>query len=638
MKLTLIKTNKKNRMTVKTVAAEECLTSLQDERYALEVSNLRDFVSYADNDMTYQNLYRLPFVCPSATMKLDDSGSLVMTHFNGLLTLTVTGLRDSEEAVRMKQLVAVMPSTSMACMGSSGRTLKVVVAVSRPDGMLPQDEADAERLCRQAFPIVASIYGALVRTLPLGDVPTVVPACRRGDGSMLHTGFRMTSDSKPFHRPDATPLSIPDGVGEGVAADPVTADLHDAANTVLPAVADEQPAGSTVGQETRGLIALLEQRYAFRMNTVMGYVEYRSKANWYRGWQPVDERMQNSMAMEARLAGLNVWDKDVVRFLRSAMVRQYNPVWEYLWDLHGKWDGKDYIGQLAKTVPTSNRHWPRWFRTWFLGMVAQWVGKNCRYGNSIAPLLISRQGYNKSTFCKSLLPPDLQWGYNDSLVLSEKKAVLQAMSQFLLVNLDEFNQISPKVQEGFLKNLIQLASVKVKPPYGKHVEDFPRLASFIATANVTDILADPSGNRRFIGIELTGPIDVSRPINYPQLYAQALALLEQGEPYWLDAEQTRMVMESNRQFQLRSPEELYFSECFAPADSEADGQWITATYIFDRIRRKAGSSLRTGNLQKFGRVLSNIEGLQNRRTKRGTEYLVQSLEDNENRSEDPANR
>ena len=213
-------------------------------------------------------------------------------------------------------------------------------------------------------------------------------------------------------------------------------------------------------------------------------------------------------------------------------------------------------------------------------MVAQWMGKNYRYGNSIAPLLISRQGYNKSTFCKSLIPKELQWGYNDNLVLSEKKSVLQAMSQFLLINLDEFNQISPKVQEGFLKNIIQLASVKVKRPYGKHVEEFPRLASFIATANVSDLLADPTGNRRFIGIELTGPIDVSYRINYQQLYAQAIALLDRGESYWMDEEQTRLVMESNRQFQMRTPEEIYFHDLFTIPKGDEEGQWMSTSDIF----------------------------------------------------------
>ena len=64
---------------------------------------------------------------------------------------------------------------------------------------------------------------------------------------------------------------------------------------------------------------------------------------------------------------------------------------------------------------------------------------------------------------------------------------------------------------------------------------------------MTDILSDPTGSRRFIGIELTGPIDVSQPINYDQLYAQAVALIDQNEPYWMDDKQTMEVMESNRQ-------------------------------------------------------------------------------------------
>lgn len=64
--------------------------------------------------------------------------------------------------------------------------------------------------------------------------------------------------------------------------------------------------------------------------------------------------------------------------------------------------------------------------------------------------------------------------------------------------------------------------MKIKRPFGRHVEDFPRRASFIATTNQADVLADPSGSRRFLSVELTGPIDVSTPPNYEQLYAQAL--------------------------------------------------------------------------------------------------------------------
>ena len=60
--------------------------------------------------------------------------------------------------------------------------------------------------------------------------------------------------------------------------------------------------------------------------------------------------------------------------------------------------------------------------------------------------------------------------------------------------LDEIQQTIPDFrapEEG--KSL-----AKAKPTRtGSHVMEFPRLASFIATSNMKDILSDPSGNRRF---------------------------------------------------------------------------------------------------------------------------------------------
>ena len=607
MKTTLIRTTKTNKYFAKRQVLDEVVKHISRGLYAKEVDELHKFLHYAETSSRFHLMHRLPIVYPSAEMKIDESGNRVMQHFNGLLTLSVGKLHDREEADAVKCVANMLPSTVAAVTGSSGKTVKIIVAVSRPDGILPQTEDEAEAFCQQAYPILCHFYDVALRMVSNGDTLTIGPAIRPDETSLLYTGFRMTWDKEVSYRPEAMPIIIPTGI------------MADEAPKLT---STEETDKKTVGYETRQLIQLLGESYVFRTNTVMGYVEYRSKKRWNHGWKPVDERMQNSLAMEARTKGLNVWDKDINRYLKSNYIPTYDPIEEYLWQLRGKWDGKDHIGQLARTVPTNNKNWPKWFQTWFLGMVAQWLGKNRRYGNAIAPLLISKQGYNKSTFCKSLIPPELQWGYNDNLMLSEKKSVLQAMSQFLLINLDEFNQISPKVQEGFLKNLIQLASVKVKRPYGKHVEDFPRLASFIATANVNDILADPTGNRRFIGIELTGPIDVKQRINYPQLYAQAVALLDQREPYWLDEEQTRLVMESNRQFQLRSPEEMYFYECFDIADNEQEGQWMTTAAILHRLKQHAGAAIHGDKIRTFGRILANIDGLPSRRTRFGSEYLV----------------
>ena len=612
MKTTFIRINKKNKRHVKLLTLKETLQTIGGDDYLEEIDQLRVFcrmsIQYAD----YRYMHRLPIVFPSAEMKADKEGNLTMQRFNGLLTLSIGSIASEKEADSVKQMVAMLPTTVMAVRGSSDRTVKVVVRVSRPDGTLPSTEDEAVRLCRQAYPLVSQLYEVVVRRAKTMNTLAVGPARRHDFSGELLAGFRITRDPSPYTNANASALLVPEDLTVETTYQPSTTDGD----------AQPEPSDDKVSKETRQLIELLDRNYAFRRNRVMGYVEYHSKTKDYDLWQPVDERVQNTLAVEARLAGLNVWDKDINRYVKSNMIRPYDPIDDYLWEVRDKWDGRDHIGLLAATVPTANKHWPQWFRTWFLGMVAQWLGRNPRYGNAMAPLLISRQGYNKSTFCRMLLPPELQWGYNDNLVLSEKKAVLQAMSQFLLINLDEFNQISPKVQEGFLKNLIQLASVKVKPPYGKHVEDFPRLASFIATANMTDILADPSGNRRFIGIELTGPIDVNHRINYRQLYAQAITLINQGEPYWLDDQQTKLVMESNRQFQLRSPEEVFFHECFRPATNEDEGQWMTTAAILYQVKHYAGSAVRGDNVRSFGRFLANMPELRSRHSRNGTEYLV----------------
>lgn len=258
------------------------------------------------------------------------------------------------------------------------------------------------------------------------------------------------------------------------------------------------------------MISFLTMRYAFRYNTVLSCTEYRPVALPADSFTPLDPRMLRRIILEVQREGIEVSPNDIRNYIESDYVRQFDPVGDYLASCEGAWDGHDHIGDLARTVPTDAPLWHKWFKTWLLAMVSQWQNQPSRlYGNSVAPLLISPQGYHKSTFCRRLLPDVLKWGYTDSLTLSDRRQVMLAMSQLLLINLDEFNQISPRVQQGFLKNVIQLPSIKAKRPYGTHLEELPRKASFIATSNMTDILSDPSGNRRFIGIELTAPIDTS---------------------------------------------------------------------------------------------------------------------------------
>lgn len=611
MKITIRHTDNKNKMVMSHCSIDRLLSRMTTDDSRRTVMRFREVAPYRDRKIhNYDDMPQWRHVYPGAELKRDDNDNMVMKCCNGIITLQFGDVTDRDAIEKVKRAVAFVPSTMAAFQGADGMSVVVLVRYAGADGKLPSAEEEADRQYRIAHQRILPIYRAVV------NVPL------RGGEPSLFDSFLMTVDSEPYYNPDAVALRIDDSSGVQPISSPVSlGDIEDE-----PRADDneeEQKEDNGVRVNIVRMMRLLRSRYDFRYNVVMKYVEYQSKEKPWYGYMPVEPRVQKRMTLEVQLADIRVSIKDVRNFLESDYIQNYDPISDFLQECNGKWDGKDHIRELARTVPTSNPHWEDWFYTWFLAMVSQWQGTTFRqYGNSVAPLLISRQGYNKSTFCRRLLPPELQWGYNDNLILSEKRQVYQAMSQFLLVNLDEFNQISPTVQQGFLKNLIQLPTLKIKRPYGSHVEEFPRLASFIATSNLTDILADPSGNRRFIGIELTGPIDVSVRPNYRQLYAQALAALRDGEKSYFDSEQVRLIMHSNCVFEVMSPTDQYFNIYYEIVDDENEGEWLTAAEIFDFLKKTVGSSLKVNSLMGFGRRLANMADIRRKRFASGMKYLV----------------
>ena len=628
MKVTIVHTNNKKQLLVSTKTMEKLMERFAKDDSKLTITHFRESVPYLSNNYEgYKDLPKWMHIYPAAEFAKDDNNNLKMKAFNGILLLKFGNITDVDGAEGVKRSVAILPSTLAAITGADGKTVIVLIKFQGEKDSLPTSEADAEHLYRIAYQQFFPVYQAIVKASILvdGPKPSIEAGSTLSQEPSIHNSFMMTLDAEPYFNSKAVAMKIDSharslnltpntGNNQQMIADSGTAEAKND---------NKKEDKNSVRSNIVSMMKLLESRYDFRYNTVMKYVEYLPKDKGWYGYRPVEPRVQKRMTLEVQLADIRVSIKDVRNFLESDYIKNYNPIEEYLFQCYDKWDGKDHIRALARTVPTANPHWADWFYTWFLGMVDQWRGYSHRqYGNSVAPLLISKQGYNKSTFCRRLLPPELQWGYSDNLILSEKRQVYQAMAQFMVINLDEFNQISPQVQQGFLKNLIQLPTLKYKPPYGSHVMEFPRLASFIATSNMKDILSDPSGNRRFIGVELTGPIDVSVRPNYQQLFAQALSALNNGEKSYFDAQQVKLIMKSNSQFEIIQPIDQYFLLYFELVEDEKEGEYLTAAEIFDYLKKQIGSSLKVNSLMGFGRKLANMSELKHKRFADGMKYLV----------------
>lgn len=363
----------------------------------------------------------------------------------------------------------------------------------------------------------------------------------------------------------------------------------------------------------------MSRRYEFRRNKLRGDMEYREQCSFCFRFRLVTDEVINTISIEAQKEGIELWDRDVKRFIFSTATPSYDPLDTYLGNLPA-WDGKDRIRSLADSLAVENGMWRDRFYIWFLGVVAQWRQMDRMHANSVVPLIVGPQGCGKSTWCRSLLPPELREYYAESLDFSSRREAEMALGRFALINLDEFDSISSR-QQAFLKHLLQKPEVKIRQPYGQSIHSRQRYGSFMATCNNLDLLADPTGSRRFLCIELNGQIDNSRTICYEQLYAQALDALKRGERYWFTHEEEIAIMQDNRRFQQCPAEEQLLLQYYRKAESGEEGLWLSATEMLLDMQKRSGVHLSRTNMNTFARVLIKNE-IAKRHTMRGNLWHV----------------
>ena len=282
-------------------------------------------------------------------------------------------------------------------------------------------------------------------------------------------------------------------------------------------------------------------------------------------WQQLTDRAFRRMAIEQMEQVGVAWSIDVELYLRSSLIPDYSPVLDYLGNC-GTWDGQtDHIRNLARRVPTSFERWPDYFHSWVLAMVAQWLNLSSEFGNAVVPMLIGAQGTHKSTFCRLLLPPCLREYYIDDIKLDNAEQVERMLSRMLLVNIDEYNAKTDR-EQAKIKRILTEKDVQVRRMRSEQYVMTQRMASFIATTNERQPLNDPTGSRRYLCVEVTGLIDTDTPINYQQLYAQALWELDHQQPYYFTKEEETAIEQHNRQYQNLSTTEILLATYFEPAE------------------------------------------------------------------------
>ena len=368
--------------------------------------------------------------------------------------------------------------------------------------------------------------------------------------------------------------------------------------------------------------AFLTSRYRFRFNVLTEETEVADVANItniennlpdaHPRYAKVDERWMNTLSMEAIETGIDCWDRDIQRFVRSRRISEYHPFTAYFEQLP-EWDGKDRVSALARRV-SDDPVWVNGFHRWMLGLSAQWMqfrsdANSTNRANSVAPLLVSsRQGLGKSTFCRLLMPDALKAYYTESYDLGSPASAEAKLAACGLINLDEFDKLSASKMP-LLKNLMQASALNIRKAYKRSASALPRIASFIGTSNREDLLVDRTGSRRFLCVSLEHAIDCTTPVEHEQLYAQLKAELLSGERSWFNKEEEQAIQQHNALFYKHIPEEEVFRLCFRFATKEDHPQEVltlSATQLFERMKATHPSVMRGMTVYSLSRILSRL--------------------------------
>ena len=375
--------------------------------------------------------------------------------------------------------------------------------------------------------------------------------------------------------------------------------------------------------------------YEFRRNVLSDKYEMREVAEPsaeaeeaalpVKPWRAVTRESINTIVRRTkRELGKDAGSKVCIEeYIYSEETPDYDPIAEYLSELP-VWDGKDRERDLFLRLLGVNEVQVAQLSIWLRSCVAHWLQVEQLHGNEQILTLIGAQGCGKSTYCAQLLPERLRMYYLDHVNLANKFDKEMALTNNLLVNIDELDQIKAGKQPE-LKQLVSKITVNGRPIFGKAQRERRRYASFVATTNNPRPLQDKTGSRRYLCVQIPQDSIIcnDRPIDYDQLYAQVLyEVREQKLPYWFTPAEVRQIEEQNLKFQHVDDLESMLTACFRrPEAEEIVCPLMTSEVVGILARNFPEMKVNAGMNVKVGRLLSALN-FERKVVSKGTVYYI----------------
>jgi putative DNA primase/helicase len=163
---------------------------------------------------------------------------------------------------------------------------------------------------------------------------------------------------------------------------------------------------------------------------------------------------------------------------------------------------------------------------------------------------------------------------------------------------------------------------KMRRPYAATESSFGRRTVFGATVNDDQYLNDPTGNRRYWSISVSG-FDLDHGIDMQQVWAEALVLYQEGERWSLDQDEAKELNAHNEDFTVMDPVEERIAGGFNWHVGTDLVEWLTATDVLVRLGTREPNKFQT---IAAGKALKKLNGGKRKKSNGKVLFAVPSSE------------
>jgi predicted P-loop ATPase len=347
-------------------------------------------------------------------------------------------------------------------------------------------------------------------------------------------------------------------------------------------------------QLIQSLMEWFSQNHPLRKNEITKKIE--------ESGSEINEGRLNSIYLRARMIfNSKEVTKDLVKtIIESDFVAQYNPITEFVEkNRHRNTTGN--VDKLIQSIHTNTANSDVFIKKWLVSIIAAYEGFPVR---SVLAL-VGGQNTGKTEWFRRLLPDKLKKYYAESKLDNGKDDEL-LMCEKLIVMDDEMGGKSKQDEKRF-KELTSKATFSLRAAYGRHNEDYKRLALLCGTSNDPAVINDPTGNTRILPINvLSIDHDKYNSVDKNELFMELVREYESGYEWKLTREEIADLQAVSNEFETIPFERELITQFFGNCNTPGLVEQLTSTEIKDFIETNTRQKIM--NARKFSIELKNVLG------------------------------